>query len=66
MTLRNTSRTAALATLIGLAVLPGLSASPKVGQAAPEFKAETVDGKKIALSDYKGKSAVLLNFYANF
>jgi hypothetical protein len=35
---------------------------PEVGQPAPPFTAETIDGKKIALADYRGKSAVLLVF----
>lgn len=44
------------------------AASPqlKVGQPAPRFTAETTDGKKIALADYRGKSAVLLVFYWNW
>ena len=33
---------------------------------APAFSAETLDGKKISLSDYKGKSVVLLNFFASW
>lgn len=38
----------------------------KVGRPAPPFTAETTDGKKIALADFRGKSAVLLVFYANW
>ena len=37
---------------------------PKVGQAAPAFTAESIGGKKIALADYRDKSAVLLVFGA--
>ena len=33
------------------------------GQAAPDFELASLDGKKIKLSDYKGK-AVVLNFWA--
>lgn len=43
-----------------------LSATPKPGDPAPAFTAQTIDGKKVSLADYRGKSAVLLNFYANF
>jgi peroxiredoxin len=34
----------------------------KVGDMAPEFEAETLDGKKMNLADYRGK-VVLLNFW---
>ena len=37
----------------------------EAGPPAPAFAAETVEGKKLALADYRGKSAVLLNFYSN-
>ena len=36
-----------------------------VGKQAPDFELETLDGKKVKLSDYKGK-AVLLNFWATW
>ena len=35
------------------------------GQAAPDFELASLDGKKIKLSDYKGK-AVVLNFWATW
>src|SRR5690349_15186402 len=35
------------------------------GQTAPDFELATLDGKKIHLSDYRGK-AVLLNFWATW
>lgn len=35
----------------------------KVGDIAPDFKLPTQDGKKIQLSDYKGKKNVMLAFY---
>lgn len=35
------------------------------GKRAPEFNLRTVDGKKVSLSDYKGK-AVLINFWATW
>ena len=37
----------------------------RVGQRAPEFVSETVDGQPIALSDYRGQ-IVLLNFWATW
>ncbi len=36
---------------------------PKIGDKAPDIEAETYGGKKIKLSDYKGKKAVVLYFY---
>ena len=35
----------------------------KIGDIAPDFKLPAQDGKKIRLSDYKGKKNVLLAFY---
>jgi peroxiredoxin len=35
------------------------------GKRAPEFNLRTVEGKKVSLSDYKGK-AVLINFWATW
>lgn len=34
-----------------------------VGDVAPNFTAMTTDGSKVSLSDYKGKSNVILYFY---
>lgn len=44
---------------------PNLTASNVKGQTAPDFELTTLDGKKIKLSDYKGK-AVVLNFWATW
>ncbi|HLK33911.1 MAG TPA: TlpA disulfide reductase family protein [Terriglobales bacterium] len=38
---------------------------PKPGSAAPDFALESLDGKTVHLSDFKGK-AVLLNFWATW
>jgi len=35
----------------------------KVGSQAPDFSLEGMDGKQIALSDYRGKKSVVLVFY---
>ena len=43
----------------------GALASVKVGDAAPDFTVTTVDGKRIALADLKGKT-VLIDFWATW
>jgi cytochrome oxidase Cu insertion factor (SCO1/SenC/PrrC family) len=35
----------------------------KVGDQAPDFTLENIDGKRISLSDFRGKRNVLLVFY---
>jgi cytochrome oxidase Cu insertion factor (SCO1/SenC/PrrC family) len=35
----------------------------KVGDAAPDFSLENMDGKAVALSDFRGKKNVILVFY---
>jgi cytochrome c biogenesis protein CcmG, thiol:disulfide interchange protein DsbE len=50
----------------GLIASGRLSAAPEKGKPAPAFSAQTLDGKKIALADYTGKSAVILNFFASW
>lgn len=42
-----------------------LDAAPQIGKLAPEFSLTDVNGKKINLSDYKGK-VILINFWATF
>lgn len=37
----------------------------QIGQKAPDFKLQTLDGKEIALSDFKGKK-VMINFWATW
>ena len=38
----------------------------KVGQPAPDFSLEDIDGKVITLSDFRGKKTVVLVFYRGF
>ncbi len=40
--------------------------SPQVGDFAPDFVSEDVDGKKISLSDFRGEKPVLLVFWATW
>jgi peroxiredoxin len=35
----------------------------KVGQPAPDFTLENIDGKQVSLSDFRGKKSVVLVFY---
>jgi peroxiredoxin len=57
---------AAAVVAVGVAYNGRLSAATEKGKPAPAFVGETIDGKKISLADYKGKSAVLLNFFASW
>lgn len=41
------------------------AATPTASSKAPDFKLQTIDGKQLRLSDYKGK-AVILNFWATW
>lgn len=41
------------------------SSSPLIGKHAPDFTLEDLSGKKVSLSDYKGK-ALLINFWATW
>jgi len=54
-----------LAALAAVTLAAGLSAAPLKGKAAPDFTGVTAEGKKITLSQFRGKTAVLLNFYSN-
>ena len=38
----------------------------KVGQPAPDFTLEDMDGKSITLSDFRGKKTVVLAFYRGY
>lgn len=42
-----------------------LDATAQIGKPAPDFSLSDISGKKVALSDYKGK-VVLINFWATF
>ncbi|HZZ81265.1 MAG TPA: TlpA disulfide reductase family protein [Gemmataceae bacterium] len=43
---------------------PTASAGPRVGTPAPEIDGETFDGKRVKLSDYRGKVVVLSFWFA--
>jgi cytochrome oxidase Cu insertion factor (SCO1/SenC/PrrC family) len=38
----------------------------KVGQPAPDFALEDVNGKSVSLSDFRGKKSVVLVFYRGY
>lgn len=50
---------------IGNSLFSAKDARPEVGDAAPNFKLEGLDGKVHQISDYKGKY-VLVNFWGTF
>lgn len=49
-------------TLLADAAKTGFGTGPEPGEQAPDFKGRTLDGETIRLSDYKGKSNVVLTF----
>ncbi len=52
----------AAAVVVWLA-LPGAARALQVGEEAPDFKLPATNGGDISLSDYRGKSMVLIEFY---
>ena len=38
----------------------------KIGQPAPDFTLEDMDGKNLTLSDFRGKKTVVLVFYRGY
>jgi peroxiredoxin len=58
--------TLAAGAVLGIALsIPG-SAKAIKGDLPPDFTGTTLDGRKITLSDFRGKNPVVLNFYAEF
>lgn len=51
--------------LLALAVSLGAQSLARIGQSAPQFRAETIDGRTIASEDFRGK-VVLLNFWGTY
>ncbi len=54
----------AAALLAGLPGLAGMAWALEVNKPAPDFTLSSTTGKKITLSQYRGKNMVLLEFYA--
>ena len=57
----NLPRAAALATL----ATPALAAKIVVGKPAPDFRAVTLDGRRVSLADYKGQ-VLIINLWATW
>lgn len=49
--------------LISIEIAQGIAVK---GQSAPKFTLKTLDGKTVKLSDYKGKKAVVISFWATW
>ena len=60
---RISSRAVLAAAILALCISP-LRAEPKPGDKAPEFYLRGSDGKMYRLSDYRGKQAVVLAWFA--
>ncbi|MGV3722723.1 MAG: TlpA family protein disulfide reductase [Actinomycetota bacterium] len=56
---------AATALLAVLAATPGTAEIAR-GELPPDFTGSTLDGRKITLSNFRGKNPVVLNFFAEF
>ena len=41
----------------------GSLSGPELGEDAPDFKATTLDGKRLRLRDFRGKKNVVIAFY---
>jgi peroxiredoxin len=56
--------------MVGIILLLLVAATPAwslgVGEAAPDFKLTTLDGKPVTLADYKGKKPLMLVFWATW
>jgi len=50
--------------LVGLLGTAGVSSAIEVGDKAPDFSLPSTNGVDIALSDFRGKKWVFLEFYA--
>jgi peroxiredoxin len=57
---------AAVTLALAAVVLMPAAAKPARGDMAPDFTGTALDGRKVSLSDFRGKNPVLLNFYADF
>jgi peroxiredoxin len=53
-------------TLSFLIALAAGGATPKIGERAPQFSLPTATGSTVSLSDYAGKSKLVLVFYRGF
>jgi len=58
--------TVALSAVLALGLMGAANARAVKGQFPPDFTAGTLDGKKLTLSDFRGRNPVVLNFFAEF
>ena len=47
----------------GMLGVAGIATALEVGEKAPEFTLSSTTGEKISLSQFRGKTAVLIEFY---
>ena len=58
-------RSVGLAVALALGLVPSARADPRVGRPAPPFHVVTLDGRKLALDDFKGR-VLVVNFWATW
>lgn len=56
-------RVLSIVAAVPLALVPATVRALDIGDQAPDFTLPSTDGKKISLSDFAGKKAVLIEFY---
>ncbi|WP_105167284.1 TlpA family protein disulfide reductase [Pseudoalteromonas sp. T1lg23B] len=54
------------AVLLCFGITSAMAKAPQVGDIAPNFEVTTLDGKKLSLSEFKGKKAVYLKFWSTW
>ena len=56
-------KTMLLVFLVAGLLMPGIALAVTVGDPAPDFTLQSTTGKKISLSQFRGKKMVLVQFY---
>jgi peroxiredoxin len=60
------AKIALVALALAALAVAGATAGAVKGETPPDFTGTALDGRKITLSEFRGKNPVVLNFYADF